>query len=314
MSEIAAAPPNPVRIATRGSRLALWQAEHVRAALQDLHPDLAVEFVIIKTTGDRFLDAPLAKIGGKGLFIKELEQALLEGRADLAVHSMKDVPVDLPVALHIPVMLPRADPRDALVAPRYASFAALPRGAVIGTSSLRRKSQLAALRPDLVLRDLRGNVPTRLARVEGREFDGIVLAMAGLERLGLAAQATECFPVERMLPAIGQGAIGIECRRGDGAIETLIAPLADRDTADALRAERAVSARLHGSCQVPIAGHAVLAGDEIAIVGLVASLDGREIIRARQAGPRNAAAVLGHDLGEALLEAGADRILAALES
>jgi hydroxymethylbilane synthase len=299
----------PIRIATRGSRLALWQAEHVRALLQRRAPGTAVEVVVIKTTGDRILDTPLAKIGGKGLFIKELEQALREGRADLAVHSMKDVPVELPPELHIPVVLAREDPRDCLVAPRFGRLTQLPTGAVVGTSSLRRRSQLAMHRPDLVLRDLRGNVTTRLDKLDAGEFDGIVLAAAGLRRLGFAARITEFFAPSQMLPAVGQGIIGIECRRGDNRIETLLRPLDDTEARDALTAERALNASLQGGCQVPIAGHAVLAGDSLHIDGLVASLDGSTVVREARQGPRSRAAALGAALGEALRAAGADRIL-----
>ncbi len=311
MSQHAAAPRQTVRIATRGSQLALWQAEHVRAALRRAQPDLVVELVVLKTTGDRILDAPLAKIGGKGLFVKELEQALLEGTADLAVHSMKDVPVELPAALHIPVVLAREDPRDALIAPGHGAVSALPPGAVVGTSSLRRRSQLLALRPDLDLRDLRGNVPTRLDKLARGEFAAIVLAMAGLKRLGLADRVTCPFPVDAMLPAIGQGIIGIECRRGDAAIEALVAPLHDVLAHDALAAERALNAYLQGGCQVPIAGHATVVGDEVRLAGLVASTDGRDVLRAERCGRRADAAVVGRAVGEALRAAGAGRILAA---
>ena len=301
-----------IRIATRGSRLALWQATHVKARLLELWPELAIELVIIKTLGDRILDAPLAKLGGKGLFIKELEQALLDGAADLAVHSMKDVPVELPSALHIPTVLPRDDPRDCLVAPRYGQIDALPPGAIIGTSSLRRRSQLLARRPDLDLRDLRGNVTTRLAKLTKGEFDGIVLAAAGLRRLDMAAQITEYLAPNDMLPAIGQGVIGVECRQDDRVIEEILAPLNDPITGDALAAERALNAALHGGCQVPIAGHATVTGDTVHLAGLVASLDGRTQVRAAQTGTRRHAAALGTAVGEALLAAGADRILGAL--
>lgn len=308
-------PPTPgdvIRIATRGSRLALWQAEHVRDALEARNPGLAVELVVIKTTGDRILDTPLAKIGGKGLFIKELEQAMLEGRADLAVHSMKDVPVELPPELHIACTLRREDPRDCLVTRGGGDLAALPPGAVVGTSSLRRRSQLRALRPDLDLRDLRGNVTTRLDRLAAGDFDGIVLALAGLKRLGLDHHATAAFDPDELLPAIGQGIIGIECRRGDGRVEALVAALDDPLARDAIAAERALNATLQGGCQVPIAGHAVIDGGDISVRGLVASLDGREFIRAAAHGARGAAAALGEQVGHELLERGARRILDSL--
>lgn len=298
-----------LRIATRGSRLALWQARHVRERLLALSPTLEIELVIIKTAGDRILDTPLAMIGGKGLFIKELEQAMLEGAADIAVHSMKDVPVELPVALHIPTVLSREDPRDCLIAPRYRALAELPPGAVVGTSSLRRRSQLALQRSDLVVRDLRGNVNTRLDKLARGEFDAILLAAAGLRRLDLAGQITQCFGVQQMLPAIGQGIIGIECRRDDLRVAQLLAPLEDPEARAALTAERALNARLQGGCQVPIAGHARLVDDTLEIDGLVASLDGREQVRGKRRGPRSEAARLGTELGQHLLDAGADRIL-----
>jgi hydroxymethylbilane synthase len=302
-------PPARIRIATRGSRLALWQAHHVRDLLLAGTPGLVVELLTIRTVGDRILDTPLAKIGGKGLFIKELEQALLEQRADIAVHSMKDVPVELPPALHIPAVLGREDPRDCLVTRTAADLAVLPAGAVVGTSSLRRRSQLLMLRPDLVLRDLRGNVTTRLDKLAAGEFDAIVLAAAGLERLGLAGRIRIRFAVTEMLPAIGQGVIGIECRRDDAGVEALLAPLEDAAARDALRAERALNETLQGGCQVPIAGHAQVAGDVLTLDGLVASLDGRTRLRGRRQGARADAAALGHELGRALLAQGAARIL-----
>ncbi len=302
-----------LRIATRGSRLALWQAHHVQARLLALTPALEIELIIIKTEGDRILDTPLAKIGGKGLFIKELEQALLAERADIAVHSMKDVPVELPPALHIPCVLEREDPRDCLVAPRHGRLSALPVAAVIGTSSLRRRSQLALLRQDLALRDLRGNVTTRLSKVAQGEFAGIVLAAAGLRRLGLVAQITETFELSQMLPAIGQGIIGIECRRDDHRVESLLAPLEDALARDALSAERAFNATLQGGCQVPIAGHARIINQEIHLEGLVASVDGSEQVRASRQGPRAAAAEIGQALGQHLLDRGAARILRAID-
>jgi len=313
MSDRVPAGGNVIRIATRGSRLALWQAEHVRALLLAQAPALVVELVVIKTTGDRILDTPLAKIGGKGLFIKELEQAMLEGRADLAVHSMKDVPVELPPELHIPCTLQREDPRDCLLTRSGGDLSSLPPGAVVGTSSLRRRSQLRALRPDLDLRDLRGNVTTRLDKLAAGEFDGIVLALAGLRRLGLDAHVSAAFATGDMLPAVGQGIIGIECRRGDTRIERLLAALDDPLSRDAIGAERALNATLKGGCQVPIAGHAVIDGEQLTIRGLVASLDGRELIRADASGPRTEAALLGARVGQRLLDGGAQRILDALE-
>jgi hydroxymethylbilane synthase len=312
MNEQTPAADDVIRIATRGSRLALWQAEHVRDALRAHHPGLVVELVVIKTTGDKILDTPLAKIGGKGLFIKELEQAMLEGRADLAVHSMKDVPVELPPDLHIAALLSREDPRDCLLARNGGDLAALPPGAIVGTSSLRRRSQLRALRPDLDLRELRGNVNTRIGRLEAGDFDAIVLALAGMKRLGLDHHVTAAFGTDALLPAIGQGVIGIECRRGDQRIEALVAALDDPHARDVIGAERALNATLQGGCQVPIAGHAELHGDELSIRGLVASLDGREFVRAAARGPRAQAAALGEQVGQELLERGARRILDAI--
>ncbi len=298
-----------LRIATRGSRLALWQAEHVRDRLRALRPTLTIELCIIKTAGDRILDTPLAKIGGKGLFIKELEQALLENRADIAVHSMKDVPVEIPAALHIPVVLEREDPRDCLVSRDGHTLAALPPAAIVGTSSLRRRSQLIRQRPDLCLQDLRGNVTTRLEKLARGEFDAIVLAAAGLRRLALAEHVTEYFSSTLVIPAIGQGIIGIECRRGDCAVEALLAPLENTLARDALTAERALNETLQGGCQVPIAGYARVVGSEVYLEALVASLDGREQVRAIRHGPRATAAAIGHALGHHLIEAGAARIL-----
>ena len=298
-----------VRIATRASELALWQSRHVAASLEAAWPGLVTELVPMTTTGDRILDRPLALIGGKGLFIKELEVAMLEGRADIAVHSMKDVPWELPDELHLAAILTREDPRDVLLSANAQTLADLPQGSRVGTSSLRRRSQLLALRPDLELLDLRGNVPTRLGRLERGEYDAIVLAAAGLKRLGLYGANACALATEQMLPAVGQGAIGIECRRGDDDIETLLAPLHDETTACCVRAERAMNARLGGSCTVPVAGHAQLTGDTLALRGLVAAVDGDDIVRHTASGPRGDAHTLGDELGQALLAAGADRIL-----
>jgi hydroxymethylbilane synthase len=300
-----------LRIATRRSPLALWQAEHVSARLLAAHPGLRVELLPMSTQGDRLLDAPLARVGGKGLFLKELERALQDGRADLAVHSMKDVPVALPDDLHLPVVLDRADPRDALVRRGPGRLADLPRGARVGTSSLRRKCQLAALRPDLDLVDLRGGVNTRLGRLDAGDFDAIVLACAGLQRLGLEARISEPLDPEVMLPAIGQGALGLECRRGDAAVEALIAPLADPSASCTVAAERALNRRLHGGCQAPVAGHARLDAGRLEIRGLVASLDGREVLRYRVEGPAGDAVILGEETAEGLLAQGAGALLEA---
>jgi hydroxymethylbilane synthase len=289
--------------------LALWQAEHVRARLRREHAGLSVELVPITTTGDRILDRPLAKIGGKGLFIKELEQALFDGRADIAVHSMKDVPVDTPEGLHIPVILEREDPRDALITNGPVRFEDLEHDATVGTSSLRRKSQLLARRDGLRVRDLRGNVPTRLEKLRRGDFDAVVLAAAGLRRLGFGGQISSVFETADMIPAVGQGAIGIECRCEDGRIEALIAPLQHGVTGLCIAAERAMSAYLQGGCDVPLAAHATIEGGELRLSGLVASLDGRRVAREEISGSADDGIELGRRLGEALLAAGAGRIL-----
>ena len=299
-----------LRIATRRSPLALWQAEHVAGALRALHPALEVELVAMRTSGDRMLDAPLARVGGKGLFIKELELALLDGRADLAVHSMKDVPVELPPELHLPVIMARADPRDALVSVRFAGLDALPPGATVGTSSLRRRCQLAAWRPDLRIENLRGGVDTRLRRLDDGDFDAIVLAVSGLERGGHAGRVTEALDVTTMLPAAGQGALGIECRLGDTRVESLVAPLACGPSTACVLAERAFNRGLEGGCQVPIAAHATIEDGEMRLSGLVASLDGTRVLRTRVAGGVQEAEAMGADAASEVLEQGAGEILA----
>ncbi|WP_028081597.1 hydroxymethylbilane synthase [Solimonas soli] len=301
-----------LRIATRESPLALWQAEHVKARLEAAHPGLVVELVPMTTRGDQLLASPLAAVGGKGLFVKELEQAMLEGRADIAVHSMKDVPVQQPDGLALAVFLGGEDPRDAFVSNRYAALAELPAGAVVGTSSLRRQAQLRAERPDLTVRDLRGNVGTRLRKLDEQQYDAILLAHAGLARLGLGERIRESFAVTRFVPAIGQGIIGIECRDGDARTRALLAPLADAASAARLAAERAMNARLGGACQVPVAGHAVIAGERLHLSGLVGAPDGSQLIRDTIEGPVAAAAALGGALAQSLLAKGARPILAAL--
>ena len=303
---------NQIRIATRKSPLALWQAEHVSARLKAAFPDLEVELVTFTTQGDKILDTPLAKIGGKGLFVKELERAILDGDADIAVHSMKDVPVELPEGLHLPVILDREDPRDAFVSNDYANFDELPQGAKLGTSSLRRQCQLRERRPDLEILDLRGNVNTRLAKLDAGDYDAIILAAAGLKRLGFEDRIRTALPPEISLPAIGQGAIGIECRENDPRINELIAILDDPDTHVCVEAERAMNKRLEGGCQVPIAGFAVLDGKQIQLSGLVGRVDGSEILRSAIFGPPQEAAEMGKALAEELLARGADEILEAL--
>ena len=298
-----------IRIATRKSPLAMWQAEHVASLLRKAHPGLTVELVGMSTQGDKILDTPLAKIGGKGLFVKELEQGMLNNRADIAVHSMKDVPVDLPDGLHLAVILEREDPRDAFVSNRYTSLAELPQGAVLGTSSLRRQCQLAELRPDLKIRSLRGNVNTRLSKLDDGKFDAIILAAAGLKRLGFKRRITAVLEPEQSLPAIGQGAIGIECRTDDGSVNALIAPLHNPETALCVTAERAMNNRLMGGCQVPIAGYALINHNRIYMRGLVGEPDGSRIIRSESSAPASDAEALGIALAEDLLGQGADQIL-----
>ena len=300
------------RIATRKSPLALWQAEHVRSRLQEAHPGLAVELVTMSTKGDRVLDSPLAKIGGKGLFVKELEQGLLAGDADIAVHSMKDVPVEFPDGLGIGAILEREDPHDAFVSNRFDSIESLPEAAVVGTSSLRRQCQLRAVRPDLDIRDLRGNVGTRLGKLDNGDYDAIVLACAGLKRLGLAGRITRSIDTEAMLPAIGQGIIGIETRLDDARVRELLSPLHDGDTAVRLAAERSLNATLAGGCQAPVAGHAVLDGDLLRLRGLVGWPDGSDIVRGEISGAAAEAESLGRTLAEDLLARGAHPILEAL--
>ncbi|MGB3134418.1 MAG: hydroxymethylbilane synthase [Candidatus Macondimonas sp.] len=298
-----------LRIATRRSPLALWQAEHVAARLRALYPGQTIVLVPIKTQGDRILDVPLAKIGGKGLFIKELEQALLEDQADLAVHSMKDVPAELPAGLCLSTLLESADPRDALLSRQPGGWAGLPHGARIGTSSLRRQCQLRAQRPDLHFDFLRGNVGTRLQKLDAGAFDAIVLAAAGLDRLGLAARISERLPPSISLPAVGQGVIGIECRSDDAALHALLAPLDHTTSRHRVTAERALNARLNGGCQVPIAAHAVVAGDQLVLDALVGGLHDQSLLREQIEGPVSEAATLGHTLAETLLARGADRLL-----
>jgi hydroxymethylbilane synthase len=298
-----------LRIATRKSPLALWQAEHVRARLLEAYPGLQVELVTMTTQGDRVLDSPLARIGGKGLFVKELEQGILEGRADMAVHSMKDVPAEFPPGLGIGAILEREDPRDAFVSNRYGSIDDLPQGARVGTSSLRRQSQLRAWRPDLQLLDLRGNVNTRLARLDNGDYDAIVLACAGLKRLGMAARITRALTPEELLPAIGQGVIGIECRLEDAPVRQLIETLNHTQTRLRLQAERAFNAVLSGGCQTPVAGFSLLNDDLIELRGLVGRPDGSEIVRGQISGPAQDAESLGRELAEDLLARGARRIL-----
>lgn len=301
-----------VRIATRKSALALWQANFVKAELEAAHPGLQVELVPMSTQGDKILDTPLAKIGGKGLFVKELETAMLEGRADIAVHSMKDVPVDFPEGLMLHTICQREDPRDAFVSNTYQQLADLPQGAVVGTSSLRRQCQIKAMRPDLQIKDLRGNVNTRLAKLDAGEFDAIILASAGLIRLGFEARIASFLEVGTSLPANGQGAVGIECRSDDLIVQQLLAPLEHQETRICVLAERAMNRKLQGGCQVPIGAFAVLQQNELWLRGLVGQLDGSEILRSEIKGEATQAEQLGTQLAEQLLALGADRILDAV--
>ena len=299
-----------IRIATRESLLALWQAEYVATALKNAHPGLEVELVKMKSQGDKILDTPLAKIGGKGLFTKELEDGMLRGDADIAVHSMKDVPMELPEGLHLPVICPREDPRDAFVSNKYDTLDALPEGAVVGTSSLRRQAQLLDRRPDLKIQFLRGNVQSRLRKLDDGMYDAIILASAGLKRLELESRITEIIEVTTMLPACGQGAVGIECRTDDDEVNVMLASLNDPRTAARVLAERAMNRRLEGGCQVPIGGYAELDHGVIVLHGLVGRPDGTEVVSGSISGYPEAAEELGTVLAEDLLSRGADAILA----
>lgn len=320
---------NKIIIGTRGSKLALWQAEWIKSELQRLYPKLEIELNKIKTTGDKILDVPLAKVGGKGLFVKEIEEALLKGEADIAVHSMKDVPTDFPEGLHLAVVTKREDPRDAFLSRisnfkfQISNFKDLPLGATIGTSSLRRSCQLLSIRPDLKIEQLRGNLDTRLRKLDEGQFDAIILAAAGVKRLGWQERITEILPPEISLPAIGQGAIGIECRIDDEFINDLIAPLNHFETSICVMAERAFLKRLEGGCQVPIAAYARIISEEsenrnssqftvhgsLIMDGLVGSVSGDRIIKGRMEGKLDDAEKLGIQLAEELLSRGAREIL-----
>jgi len=296
-------------IGTRGSQLALWQAEWVQAQLKQMAPHLSVALKRIQTSGDKIQDVPLAKVGGKGLFVKEIEEALLRKEIDLAVHSMKDLPADLPNGLCIICIPEREDPRDALLTRDGKNLDALPQGARVGTSSLRRQSQLLHARPDLQIEMLRGNVDTRLRKLQENQFDAIVLAASGLRRLGWDAHITECLPLSVSLPAIGQGALGIEGREDDSFVRDLVAKLEHQPTRVTVTAERALLKRLEGGCQVPIAGHAVLQGAGITLEGLVASLDGKRYVRYALGGEISEAESIGIKVAEELLDRGAQPIL-----
>ena len=296
-------------IGTRGSQLALWQAEWVQAQLKQIAPDLSVVLKRIQTSGDKIQDVPLAKVGGKGLFVKEIEEALLHKDIDLAVHSMKDVPAVLPHGLMIICVPEREDPRDALLTRDGKGLDALPQGARVGTSSLRRQSQLLHVRPDLQIEMLRGNVDTRLRKLQDKNFDAIVLAASGLKRLGWDAHITECLPIHVSLPAIGQGALGIEGREDDHFVRDLVSQLEHHPTRVTVMAERALLKRLEGGCQVPIAGHGVLQEETLMLDGLVASLDGKRYVRYSLSGSVSEAESIGSNVAEELLARGAKPIL-----
>ena len=300
----------PIRIATRNSPLALWQAEHVAAQIQAAYPGTEVELVKMTSQGDKLLDSPLAKIGGKGLFVKELEQGLLEGAADLAVHSMKDVPVHLPEGLEISTILEREDPRDAFVSNHYQTVDELPQGAVFGTCSLRRQAQLLEKRPDLQIKLLRGNVNTRLAKLDAGDFDAIMLATAGLVRLGFEDRIARRVPVRESVPAVAQGAIGIECRADDEPLKAMLSVLHHQETADRVAAERAVNEALNGGCQAPIAAHArIKPGNQMFLLALVAEPDGHLILREQIEGPVSDAEAMGRQVAERLLDRGGRQIM-----
>ena len=303
-----------IRIATRNSPLALWQANYIAEQLRRIHPGLKTELVKMTTRGDKILDAPLAKIGGKGLFVKELEQGLLEGRADIAVHSMKDVPVDFPDGLELKVILAREDPCDALVSNHYRCLDDLPSDARIGTSSLRRQSQITQAIPGCQILPLRGNVNTRLAKLDTGQFDAIILAAAGLKRLAMADRIRQIIPTSISLPAVGQGALGIECRVGDDRIADVINVLHDNETQQCVIAERAMNERLEGGCQVPIAGFARFQDGGLFMQGLVGTPNGQQIIRAQRQGLVDQAKGIGYEIAEELLAKGAKKILQAIYS
>jgi hydroxymethylbilane synthase len=305
-------PPQRIVIATRQSRLALWQAEHVRALLSIAHPTVSIELLPLSTRGDAILDRSLAKIGGKGLFVKELEAALADGRADIAVHSAKDVPMDLEAGFALAAILVRDDPRDAFVSNEFGALDALPEAAVVGTSSLRREAQLRSRFERLDVRPLRGNVETRLAKLDRGEYAAIVLAVAGLKRLGLETRIRAVIPPELSLPAAGQGALAIECRSSRADLPDLLAPLHDDATATCVRAERAVSRHLGGSCQIPLAAYGEIANGQLRLRGLVASPDGLRIVRVEVHGDPAVPEEVGAALAKALRARGADEILALL--
>ena len=305
--------PKKLVIASRESALAMWQARYIQGVLQALYPDTTVEILGMTTTGDQILDSPLAKIGGKGLFVKELEQALADGRADLAVHSMKDVPMHLPEGFAMAAIGEREDPRDAFVSNAYKSMEELPEGSIVGTSSLRRQSQLQARLPHLKIESLRGNVQTRLRKLDEGQYAAIILAAAGLIRLGLGDRIAQLIPTVHSIPAVGQGALGIEINAARQDLMAVLAPLNHEATASCVKAERGMSRALAGSCTVPLGAYAERHGEQLHITGFVASVDGREMVRESVNGPANDPEALGQALANKLVVLGADRILAALD-
>ena len=305
---------DPIKIGTRGSKLALWQAKWVQSVLKQKSPSQAVELITIKTQGDKILDVPLAKVGGKGLFVKEIEQALLARRIDIAVHSMKDMPADIPEGLSIGAIPERENPLDVFISRSGAGFNELVGGSVIGTSSLRRSAQLHYARPDMVTQPIRGNLDTRLKKLESENFDALVLAAAGVKRLNLEHKITEYLNPELMLPAIGQGALCIEIRKDDSIVGPLVASLDHAATRGAVTGERAFLNRLEGGCQIPIAGYGRISENQFTLTGLVAEVDGTRVIKGEKSGPLDASTSIGIELAEELLARGADKILEKLKS
>jgi hydroxymethylbilane synthase len=304
--------PQRLVIATRESELALWQARHIQARLVERHPGLEVSLLGMTTQGDQILDSPLSRIGGKGLFVKELEQAMRDGRAQLAVHSMKDVPMDLPEGFVLAGITAREDPRDAFVSTRYRALGELPAGARVGTSSLRRQAQIRAAHPHLSVETLRGNVNTRLRKLDAGQYDAIILAAAGLKRLGLGHRITAVLSPEESLPAVGQGALGLETLTARADVAALLASLDDAETSACVRAERAMGRVLQGGCQAPIGGYARIEEGRIRLTAFVSDLEGVRFYRAEDWGEMDAPEALGHRVAEALLAQGADRVLAEL--
>ena len=305
--------PNSVKIGTRGSKLALWQANWVKSEIEAKYPETEASLVVIKTKGDKILDVPLAKVGGKGLFVKEIEEALLDKRIDIAVHSMKDMPAELPDQLHIGAVPRRENPRDVLISNQNTPLSLLPKGSRIGTSSLRRSAQLLHTRPDIIIEPLRGNLDTRLKKLQNQDFDAIVLAAAGVQRLGIAHRITEFLDETVMLPAVGQGALCIECRKEDRNVNAIIDALNHEDTRTVVFGERAFLNELGGGCQVPIAAHGRLVDNNFTLTGLVASVDGKTIFKDSINGPKEQSEELGKALGERLVGLGAGKIIDALK-